>query len=136
MISLATIALEPSTDGKPCPIVREVNAYYEDGTFYVITWGTSDKMLQIAQNAEVAFSVNAGWFNGSAIGENIGWVLNSKNAELRIKLRTAFSEWYDKANNENDEKCRILAINIKKATLNIDHWAKLYDMDFINKICE
>jgi hypothetical protein len=132
IISLATIALEPADSDKPCPVVRDVDAYYEDGTFYVTTWGKSGKMLQIAENSEVAFTVCMGWFNGSATGENLGWVLDPKNAELRDKLRKAF-EWYDNANNEKDENCCILAIHIKKAMLNINHWEKLYHMDFTNK---
>ena len=41
IIALATIALEPTADGKPRPVVRDVDAYYEDGVFYVITWGES-----------------------------------------------------------------------------------------------
>ena len=28
----------------------------------------------------------------------LGWVLNPKNAELRVKLRRAFTDWYDQAN--------------------------------------
>lgn len=136
VISLATIALEPNADGKPYPVVREVDAYYEDGTFYVTTSRTSNKMLQITQNSEIAFSVSLGWFNGFAIGEDLGWVLKPENAEIRSKLHTAFAAWYDMANNENDENCCILAIHIKRATLNINHWEKLYNMDFVNKFCE
>lgn len=49
-ISLATIAREPNVDGKPRPVVRSVDAYYEDGTFYVVTYKKSNKMLQIEQN--------------------------------------------------------------------------------------
>ena len=37
------------------------------------------------------------------------------------------------ANNEKDENCCILAIHLKKGTLNINHWEKLYHMDFMNK---
>jgi hypothetical protein len=136
IVAIATIALDPNADGKPCPVVREIDAYYEDGTFYVTTWAVSNKMLQVAQNAEVAFSVSSGWFNGTATGESLGWVLDPKNAELRTKLRTAFAAWYDMANNEKDENCCILAIHIKKAMLNINHWEKLYHMDFVNKTCE
>jgi hypothetical protein len=89
-------------------------------------------MRQIAKNPEVSFSLNFGGFSGNGIAENLGWVLDPKNAELRTKLRAAF-EWYDNANNEKDENCCILAIRITKATLNINHWEKLYHMDFVNK---
>lgn len=134
VISLATIATEPSADGNPRPVVRDVDAYYEDSVFYVVTYAKSNKMQQIAQNKEVAFSVNFEGFSGNGIGENLGWVLDPKNAELRTKLRTVFAEWYDVANNEQDENCCILAIFLTRGTVNQDHGAVHYEMDFVNKI--
>ncbi len=132
-ISLATIAAEPSADGNPVPIVRDVDAYYEDGVFYVVTYSKSNKMRQIAHNKEVAFST-IDWFSGNGIGENLGWVLDPKNAEIRTKLRTVFAEWYDFANNESDENCCILAIRITRGMVIKDHGAVRYNMDFVNKI--
>lgn len=134
-ISLATVALESSVDGKPCPNVRVVDAYYEDGTFYVVTYGKSNKMQEIAKNPEVAVAAFSEMFTSRGIGENLGWVLDPKNAEIRGKLRKAFAEWYDMANNENDENCCILAIHLTRGILNINHWEKLYHMDFVNKTC-
>ncbi|NLD92633.1 MAG: pyridoxamine 5'-phosphate oxidase family protein [Fibrobacter sp.] len=133
IISLATIAREPKADGSPRPVVRGVDAYYEDGVFYVTTNAKSNKMLQIAKNPEVSISSSTEMFTASGIGENLGWVLDPKNEVLRNKLRTTFAAWYDKANNEQDENCCILAIRLTKGTLNINHWEKLYHMDFVNK---
>jgi len=133
IIALATIALEPNKDGKPRPMVRDVDAYYEDGVFYVVTWGESSKMLQIAQNNEVCIAVAFGWFFSNGIGENLGWVLDPKNAEIRKKLRVAFEKWYDMANDENNKNCCILAINLTQGVININHHEKLYRMDFANK---
>lgn len=133
LISLATIGREPGADGKPRPIVRDVDAYYENGMFYVTTYGTSNKMQQIEENSEVSISVCAEWFTASGIGENLGWVLAPQNAEIRNRLRIAFAQWYDTANNEKDENCVILAIHLTKGTLNINHWEKLYHLDFVNK---
>ncbi len=132
-VALATIAREPNADGKPRPVVRTVDAYYEDGVFYVTTYGNSNKMRQIADNAEVSIAASPEMFTASGIGENLGWILDPKNAELRTKLRKAFAEWYDMANNEQDENCCILAIRLTRGTLNINHWEKLYHMDFVNK---
>ena len=56
IISLATIAREPNADGQPRPVVRGVDAYYEDGTFYIVTNGKSNKIQQIAQNSEVSIA--------------------------------------------------------------------------------
>lgn len=38
------------------------------------------------------------------------------------------------ANNEQDEDCCILAVYLTRGTLNINHWEKLYHMDFVNKL--
>ena len=47
LIGLATM------DGSR-PTVRAVNSYYEDGSFYVITYALSGKMRQIETNPTVA----------------------------------------------------------------------------------
>jgi hypothetical protein len=133
VITLATISRAPSDSGRPRPIVRAVNAYYADGVFYVTTNRKSNKMQQIDINPEVSIASCTEMFTASGIGVNLGWVLDPANAELRTKLRSAFSTWYDSANNEQDENCCILAIRLFKGTLNINHWEKLYHMDFVNK---
>lgn len=134
VISLSTIAMEANLNGKPRPYAREVDAYYEDGVFYVTTWEKSTKMQQIAQNPEVAFTVCFESISGNGIGENLGWVLDPKNAELRSKLREVFSDWYDIANNENSENCIILAIRITNATVVQNHGAVRYHLDLVNKV--
>ena len=133
VISLATIALEPNSDGKPRPVVRDIDAYYADGAFYAVTYGQTSKMKQIAQNNEVAMSVHFEWFNASGIGENLGWALDPKNAELRSKLREVFAKWYDMANDEKDEDCCYLAIRLTNGIINLNHHETLIHMDFVNK---
>lgn len=133
-IALSTIATQPGTDGAPRPSVRDVSAYYEDGVFYVTTSARSNKMQQIAKNREIAFSVCFEGIYGSGIGENLGWVLDPKNAALRATLREVFADWYDDANNEQDENCVILAIRITSATIFRDHGAVRYHLDLVNKI--
>jgi hypothetical protein len=133
IISLATIAREPGANGAARPVVRAIDAYYEDGVFYATTNAKSNKMLQIAKNPEVSVASSTEMFTASGKGENLGWVLDPKNAALRLKLRETFAAWYDMANNEQDENCCILAIRLSKGTLNVNHWEKLYHMDFVNK---
>jgi hypothetical protein len=133
VICLSTIAVEPGASGNPRPVARDVDAFYEDGAFYITTWGESNKMRQVANNPEVAFSVNFGWFSGNGIGENLGWVLDPKNAGIRDKLRKVFAEWYDAANKEDDKNCVILAIRITRGTINHNHGSDFYHMDFVNK---
>lgn len=133
LIALSTIAIEPTADAQPRPYVRDVDAYYEDGVFYVSTSATSTKMQQIALNKEVAFAVCGEWFSGNGVAENLGWVLDPKNAELRTKIREAFFNWYDDVSDEQNKDCIILAIRITNATLIKDHGAVCYHMDFVNK---
>lgn len=132
LISLATMAREPSAAGRPRPVVRGLDAYYEAGVFYVTTHARSNKMQQIALNPEVSVASCAEMFTASGVGENLGWVLDPKNSVLRTKLRKAFAPWYDSANNEKDENCCILAIRLQRGTLNVNHWEKLYHLDFVN----
>ena len=82
MISLAT-----SVDN--IPSVREVNGFYRNGSFYIITHALSGKMRQIADNPHVA--VSGEWFSGHGVAENLGYVLKEENRELISTLRTVFS---------------------------------------------
>ena len=133
IISLATIDRHPGADGRPRPAVRNVDSYYEDGAFYIMTYALSNKMQQIAENPEVAVDVCHKWFTANAIGINRGWVMKPENAELRSKLRKVFAPWYDMANNEQDENCCILEVRLTKGVLIKDHHAVRYEIDFTNR---
>ena len=50
-----------------------------------------------------------------------------------MKLRKAFSEWYDDANDGQNENCIILAIRITRAAIFRDHGAVYYNLDMVNK---
>lgn len=132
-IALATIAAEPNANGIHQPHVRDVSAYYENGVFYITTSATSNKVLQMEQNSEVAFSVSFEGIYGTGTAQNLGWVLAPKNADLRTKLRKAFADWYDQANNEQNQTCVFLAIHITNASIFRDHGALQYHLDLINK---
>ena len=54
IISLSTIAREPNADKAPRPVVRSVDAYYENCVFYMTTHGKSNKVQQIMSNPEVS----------------------------------------------------------------------------------
>ncbi|MBU0926529.1 MAG: pyridoxamine 5'-phosphate oxidase family protein [Spirochaetes bacterium] len=135
VISLATVAVERAGDGAPLPAVRGVDAYYEGGAFYVTTNARSNKMKEIAANRQVSIASCAEMFTASGVGESLGWVMEPRNAELRAKLRAAFAPWYDSANDEKDTDCCILAIRLSKGVLNVNHWEKLYRLDFESKAC-
>lgn len=82
---------------------------------------------------EAAFAVCFEGIYRNGFGENLGWVLDPKNAELRVKLRRAFADWYDQANKEQDENCVILAVHITRASIMRDHGAVCSHLDFVNK---
>ncbi|MBQ7866093.1 MAG: pyridoxamine 5'-phosphate oxidase family protein [Clostridia bacterium] len=98
------------------PAVRSVNAYYEDGSFYVITWGLSGKMKQIAANPAVALAGD--WYTARGVGESLGAVGKPENAALLIKLRQAFAGWIDNGHTDfQDENTVILRIRVTQAVL-------------------
>ena len=72
------IALATVKDG--VPYVRNVNSYYENGAFYVITHGLSVKMRQIENSPVVA--VAGEWFTAHGTGENLGYFGKHENAEI------------------------------------------------------
>ena len=120
IIALATI------DGD-MPAVRYVNAYYEDGAFYVITYGLSNKMNQIKKNPNI--SIAGDWFTAHGKGVNLGYFGREENKEIAEKLRNAFAEWIDNGhNNFADENTIILCVKLTDGVF-FSHGTR-YDIDF------
>ena len=108
------LALATVEDG--APYVRQVNAYYEDGSFYVITWGLSDKMRQIGKEPHVA--VAGDWFTAQGRAVNLGWFGQEGNAKLAQRLREAFASWIDNGHNDfSNENTVILQIELASGLL-------------------
>ncbi|MBE5801600.1 MAG: pyridoxamine 5'-phosphate oxidase family protein [Clostridiales bacterium] len=119
------IALATTEGGMPS--VRMVNAYYEDGMFYVITYGCSGKMKQIEKNPAVAIAGD--WFTAHGRGINLGYFGKSENQEIAGKLRAAFHCWIDNGHNDfADENTCILCIRLTDGVL-FSHGTR-YDIDF------
>ena len=125
--SLIAIA---TTDGERL-YNRIVDAYYENGAFYISTYALSSKMKQIEANSEVAVCA-IDWFSGHGKGKNLGWVLEPQNAEIRAKIRKEFV-WYDDVSNEQDKNCCFLEIRLTNGMLIKGHHAIRYQIDFANK---
>ena len=120
LLSLAT------TDGLQ-PSVRTVNAYYENGAFYVVTYALSGKMQQISQNPAVA--VCGDWFTAHGIAENLGHIRDAKNEAIAHTLRQAFASWYSNGHvNEADPNTCILCIHLTDGVLFAD--GTRYDICF------
>lgn len=134
LIALATISLSQNPDGLPRPAVRMVCAYYEDGVFYVSTDSTKNKMLQIEKNSEVSVA-GFDWFAFHGTAENLGWVKDEKNSEIRVKFKKIFN-WFDEVGDEDNPNSIVLRIALTNGTI-IDNENKygerFYEVDFINK---
>lgn len=120
LISLATAA-------DNIPYVRTVNTFYDDGAFYVLTYGLSNKMRQIEKNPTVAISGD--WFTAQGKGVNLGYFGKEENAHIANKMRAVFSEWIDNGhNNFEDVNTCILRIELTSGVL-FSHGTR-YDIDF------
>ena len=101
VIALATIEND-------LPYVRNVNAFYEDRAFYIITHALSNKMKQF---------INLGYFG------------KAENAEIARKLKQAFSQWIDNGHNDfTDTNTCILCIRLTDGILFSQ--GRRFDIDF------
>ena len=108
------IALATVEDG--IPYVRSVNAYYENGAFYIITYALSNKMRQIENNPIVAISGE--WLTAHGKGINLGYFKREENQLIAEKLKIAFSEWIDNGHNDfDDENTIILCVKLTDGLL-------------------
>lgn len=119
------IALATAIDG--IPFVRNVNAFYTDSAFFVLTYGLSNKMKQINANPTVAIAGD--WFTAQGKGINLGWFGSSENKEIAEKMRIIFSDWIDNGhNNFDDVNTCILKIQLTQGLL-LSHGTR-YAIDF------
>ena len=98
------------------PYVRSVNAWYENGAFYIITYAKSNKIKQIECNPAVAIAGD--WFTAHGKGMSLGWFGKAENRAISEKLKTAFSEWIDNGHNDfEDENTIILRVELTDGLL-------------------
>ena len=95
VIALATVEQE-------VPYVRKVNAYYEDGSFYIITYALSNKIKQIEKNPNVAIAGE--WFTAHGKGKNLGYFGKEENRTIAEKLKIVFAQWIDNGHNDFDDE--------------------------------
>ncbi len=109
VIALATIE-------KEIPYVRYVNAYYENGAFYIITYALSNKIRHMKQNPTVAIAGE--WFTAHGKGVNLGYFGKKENQMIANKLKNAFAEWIDNGhNNFDDENTIIFCVELTDGVL-------------------
>ncbi len=102
-------AMATVKDNKPS--VRIVDTFFEDNSFYVVTYSKSQKVRELEENSEVSLCNEFYRFNGNAY--NIGHPLLEENKDLREKLIKVFEPWYFAHNNENDENMCYVKIQLE-----------------------
>ncbi|MBD5470048.1 MAG: pyridoxamine 5'-phosphate oxidase family protein [Lachnospiraceae bacterium] len=110
----SVIALATTENG--VPYVRNVNAYYEDGAFYIITYARSNKIKHIKNNPIVAIAGD--WFTAHGKGINLGYFGKKENEMIVEKLKIAFAEWINNGHtNFDDENTIILCVELTDGLL-------------------
>ena len=118
-------ALATSIDN--IPNVRSVDAFYEYGAFYVLTYGLASNIIQIEHNPTVALSGE--WFTAQGKGINLGYFGEADNSHIANKMKQVFSAWIDNGhNNFDDVNTCILCIRLSKGILFSN--GTRYEIDF------
>lgn len=108
------IALATAED--KVPYVRYVNAYYEDGAFYIITHALSNKMKHIKNDPVVAIAGE--WFTAHGKGIDLGYLGKKENQKIAERLKNVFSGWIDNGHNDlDDENTVILCVQLTDGLL-------------------
>ena len=123
-------ALATVKDNKPS--IRYIDTYYENETFYLVTYSQSQKVQEILSNNQVALCRNLYRFSGKAY--LIGHPLLEENKEIREKLIRVFNPWYFEHNNEKDENMCYMKIELEEGFLYKDGTG--YKVNFIQKEAE
>ena len=98
------------------PYVRNVNAYYENGAFYIITYALSNKMKHISDNPTVA--ITGEWFTAHGKAVSLGFIGKPENTSIAGKLKAVFASWIDNGHTDlNDENTIILCVKLTDAVL-------------------
>lgn len=98
------------------PHVRSVNAYYENGAFYIVTDSRSQKMAQIQKNPQVA--VAGEWFTGHGHAEDLGPFDRGENRDIANTLRQVFASWLMNGHTDpSAEETHILRVTLRDGLL-------------------
>lgn len=119
------IALATAENG--IPYVRNVDAFYENGSFYILTYGLSEKMKQLRKNPVAAISGE--WFTAHGRAVDMGYFGKEENKAVAERMKKVFAAWIDNGhNNFEDENTCILRIVLTDGVLFSN--GTRYDLDF------
>lgn len=119
-----------ATSENNIPQVRYIDAFYNDGCFYIVTYGTSKKVKDIEANPQVAL-VSHRLHRFLGVAKNIGHPLQKENTEIRAMLLQAFEKWYFLANDEKDPKTCYIQIRLTEGFFYHEGFG--YQVDFVKK---
>lgn len=108
-----------ATENDHVPYVRSVNAFYENGAFYIITHEQSNKIKQIKKNPMVAISGD--WFTAHGKGVDLGYFGKKENHEIAEKLKQAFAAWIHNGHNDFDDENTIILQIVLTSGLLLSH---------------
>jgi hypothetical protein len=123
-------AMATARDNRPS--VRYVDTFYEDGSFFVVTYANSQKVQELNVNSHVALCNGFYRFRGRAY--NLGHPLQPENQEIRSKLIKVFEPWYFAHNDENDEHMCYVEIKLTDGFFYKDGTG--YQVDFEQETAE
>jgi hypothetical protein len=76
------------------------------------------------------------YIHGTA--ENLGWVKDEKNAEIRAKFKRIF-DWFDEVGDEDNPNSIVLRITLTEGTITDNekkYGERQYEVDFIHKMAK
>lgn len=94
------------------PSVRVVDTFFDNCSFYVVTYSNTQKVRELENNSQISLCNEFYRFTGNAY--NIGHPLLLENRGIREKLIKVFEPWYFAHNNENDENMCYVKIDLKE----------------------
>lgn len=121
-----------ATTYQDTPSIRVVDTFFDGGAFYIVTYATSQKVIEIEKNPKVALCHKLYRFNGCAY--NIGHPLQKENEIIREKLIEVFEPWYFEHNNEQDENMCYVKVELNNGFFYKDGTG--YKVDFNSRTAE
>lgn len=114
------------------PSIRFIDAFFDDGVFYIVTYSKSQKVEELTQNSNVSLCNRLYRFSGKAY--NIGHPTLTENKEIREKLIKVFEPWYFEHNNENDENMCYVKVELEQGFFYKDGTG--YKVNFVSREVE
>ncbi len=108
------------------PTVSTLNAYYENGAFYIMTSAVSKTIRQIENNPDVAVSDEI--FSAHGKAANLGCLCQEDNKEISDRLREIFFKFNYLTRNDPDN-IHIIRVFLTHGTLISE--GRKYNINFL-----